>query len=651
MENDTNLTPEQENGVPENYDDCEAQHYSVPSEKLKVGFISFLKRCGFPDMLLMRFIGAYFLISGINISSALKNEIGAINSWRQFIGTVSVSYTLLFSAAIFILLTALHFLTGGKMKIADAFAAITGVLYFSLSLMWKNEDFYLCMALIAVCVVLISYIIGKTTHRSLEKFPLWVSAAVVIIAAAAVTLFVAVNSAARHFAFRTSCYDFGIFVQMFHSMITDFTAETTCERDKLLSHFFVHSSYIYYLLAPIYAIFPKEETLLTAQAVLAMGGIFPLFLIAKNHNYRGLFLTGICLVYVFFPGIIAPCFYDFHENAFLPTLLMWTLYAMDRKKLPLFYMMSVLVCLVKEDAPLYIICIAIFFFFDERSPKRLHGIIIAFISAAYFAVITSWLTENGDGSIMTVSRFGNLIIDRDGGFIEIIRNVLLNPGYFFSQMLTESTLLFFLKVMAPLLFLPFMTKRIHRFLLIIPFVIMNLVIGAGYKYAADIMYQYIFGPSCLLIYMSLINCEELKSERKHIAAVSAAAASVIAAFCIVSKNASYYQIYTSCRDYYTSIEECLDSVPDDASVIANTWYLPHIADRKEVYNFNTDDFIIDESETAVALREPERYDFYVMSTSDSNTVTAIPLLEDAGFTLYSKTDGAVIYVSPDYKLS
>lgn len=650
MENDTNLTPEQENSVPTEYDDNTDKSRTVLSEKLKVGFISFLNRCGFPDMLLTRLISAYFLVSGINISSALKNEIGAIDSWQQFIGSISVSYTLIFSAAIFVLLTALHFFTSGKMKIADSLAAITGLLYFSLSLMWKNENFYLCMALIAASVVFVSYIIGKTTQSTLEKFPLWLSATVVIIAAAAVTLFVAVNSAARHGAFRTSCYDFGIFVQMFHSMVTDFTAETTCERDKLLSHFFVHSSYIYYLLAPVYAIFPKEETLLTAQAVLAMGGIFPLFLIAKNHNYKGLRLTGICLVYVFFPGILAPCFYDFHENAFLPTLLMWTLYAMDRKKIPLFYIMSVLVCLVKEDAPLYIICIALFFFFDERSPKRLHGIIIALLSASYFAVITSWLNEKGDGAIMTASRFGNLIIDRDGGFIGIIRNVLMNPGYFFSQMITESTLLFFLKVMAPLLFLPFMTKRIHRFLLIVPFVIMNLVIGAGYKYAADIMYQYIFGPSCLLIYMSLINCEELKSERKNIVAVSAAAASVIAAFCIVSKNALYYQIYKSRQDYYTSIEECLDSVPEDASVIANTWYLPHIADRREVYNFNNDDFIIDESETAVALREPERYDFYVMSTSDSNTVTAIPLLEDAGFTLYNKTDGIVIYVSPDYSL-
>lgn len=651
MKKDTNLTPEQENRISAEYDDGADQSPAAPPETLKIRFIRFLNRCGFPDMLLMRFIGVYFFVSGLNINCALKNEIGAVDSWQQFIGTVSVSYTLILSAALFILLTALHFLTNAKLKIADPTAAIAGLLYFSLSLMWRNENFYLCMALIAVSVIFISYIVGKTKQDIPEKFPAWLSAAVVIIAAAAVTLFVAVNSAARHNAFRTSCYDFGIFVQMFHSMVTDFTAETTCERDKQLSHFFVHSSYIYYLLTPIYAIFPKEETLLISQAFLAMGGVIPTFLIAKNHNYKGIFLTAICLIYVFFPGIIAPCFYDFHENAFLPTLLMWTLYAIDKRKLPLFCIMSVLVCLVKEDAPLYIICIALFFFFDEKSSKRNHGIIIALLSAAYFAVITSWLTENGDGVMMTVSRFGNLIIDREGGFIEIIKNVLLNPGYFFSQLLTESTLLFFLKVMLPLLFLPFMTKKIHRFLLIIPFVIMNLVVGAGYKYAADIMYQYIFGPSCLLIYMSLINCEDLKYERKRIMTISAAAASVIAAFCIVSKNASYYQIYTSRRDYYTSIEECLDSVPGDASVIANTWYLPHVADRKEVYNFSSDDFIVDESETAVALRDPERYDFYVMSTSDQNTITAISLLEDAGFTMYNKTDGVVIYVSPDYGLS
>lgn len=156
---------------------------------------------------------------------------------------------------------------------------------------------------------------------------------------------------------------------MFHSMVTDMTAVTTCERNEFLSHFNVHSSYIFYLLAPFYAIFPNENTLLIAQAVLAMGGVIPLFLIARNHNYKGIPLAAAGIIYVFAAGLIGPCFYDFHENAFLPTLLMWLLYAVDKRKIGLFYVMSVLVCIVKEDAPLYVMCIALFLFFDEKSGK------------------------------------------------------------------------------------------------------------------------------------------------------------------------------------------------------------------------------------------------------------------------------------------
>ncbi len=615
-------------------------------EKLK----AFCEVCGIPDMLLARFLGVYMIISSLNLKSIQTDSLDAVANWKEFVKAVPFGTSVMWIAFGFLLLTFVHTLMPKSLRILDQFSLLAGTVMFAVNLMWRNNNFYLAIGLILVSVVFVNYSIGKLNQDSIEKVPKWASWIIVLLCAVGTAYFIAVTTVASHRTFSTSTFDFGIFVQMFHTMAEDFTAVTTCERDEFLSHFNVHASFIYYLLLPFYKLFPGEDTLLIAQAVLAMGGIIPLMLIAKRHGYKGLPLIAAGLVYVFCAGILAPCTYDFHENAFLPTLLMWLLYAADSRRSILLYIMSVLVCIVKEDAPLYVMCIAMFFFFDEKTKKRLHGIIIAALSGVYFVYITNWLTENGDGQMMAASRFGNLTIDPEEGFGGIIKNVLTNPSYFFSLFTKEETFIFFIQVMLPLLFMPFFTRKIHRFLLIIPFVIMNLVVGAGYGYAASIGYQYIFGPACLLIYMSVVNLEDFDREKKNMLISSAAVASVIASITLVSNEIRYCESYDARSEHYQALEECLDSVPKDGRVVANTWYQPHIADRKEVYIFDNNDFIVDPAdETSKTLKDVDRYDFYVMSYGDENTNIAIPQLEALGWTKFNEVEGSmVIYVSPEF---
>ena len=626
---------------------------SLPVRGLFGAVSDFLKKCGIPEMLLMRFLGAYLLFSGIDMKLMMRHGYSPVDKWQIYIKALSFGKLAVQVGLAFIMLSLLYMLLPKKLKIFDQITLFSGIMIFSLTVTWRNNDFYLGMSITAVAVVLMNYLARKTNTKRLEKLSGWLSGTFIFTAAAAVTVFVTITTIARHDVYNSTAYDFGIFVQMFHSMATDLTAVTTCERDVFLSHFFVHASYIYYLLAPIYALFPDESTLLTAQAILAMGGIIPLFLIARKHNYKGFLLIAAGMIYVFSSGEINPCFYDFHENCFLPTLLMWLLYAVDQRKYLLFYIMSLLVCIVKEDAPLYVICIAMFLFFDEKKKERFHGIVAASISLSYFVLIMDWLVKNGDGSMMTATRFGNLTIDPDDGFVGIVKNVISDPAYFFSTFVKEETHIFFLQVMIPLLFLPFMTGKIHRFWLMIPFVIMNLVVGAGYTHAAEIRFQYIFGPACLLVYLALINCDDFAPEKRKMFIVSAAAASVITFSSIVSWHIVYYENYTLNKEHYRSIEECLESIPDDASVLSDTFHLPHIANRSEIYMLNGNDLQenpYDENKKHIITLD--RYDFIVFSPQDEIAEDVIKDLEENGFTIYNEYEqDLVIYVSPEYVFS
>ncbi len=616
--------------------------------------LGILQSCGIPKHLFERCVGIYLTVSAIYIIKARKNGIDVIENWQEFIQDSPLIVTILWVFAIFAVMSLFFYVFKERFKKeiqwVDSALLIGGTLLFSCVLLWNNNDFYLCIGVCLMTIALVSYgaFRMKTPPHIKKSGTKWVIIPVTIISVL-VLVFLCLTAVAKHNTYNTTCYDMGIFTQMFYSLSHHLSAVTTCERDMLLSHWNVHASYIFYLLVPIYALFPSGSTLIIAQAVLTVSGVIPVFLIAKNRNFKGIPLLCACMVYLFSAGLLAPCYYQFHENAFLPPLLMWLLYAVERRNYKLFFIMSALVCIVKEDAPLYVICIALYLAIDEKSKKRFLALIAAFVSGAYFIFITSWLTKNGDGSMMMATRFGNLTIEESDGFIDIIGNVLSNPSYFISLFVKENTLLFLVEMFLPLLFLPFMTRKIHRYFLMIPFIIMNLVIGSGYGYAATMGYQYTFGTSTLLIYMTLINIADFDTNRRNTTVITAGVVSIITAVSLVSSNISYFENYSEQREHYQKIEECLETIPADGIVISNTGYLPHIANRDEIYLLDDDDFEKNGDEI-IGLKDMEQYDFYVLSYGDAKTDSAIPYLESAGFTVFADCENAVIiYQNPNYQ--
>lgn len=619
------------------------------------GLRHLLARLGFPEMAFVRLIAAFFSASWFELYRIRSNLfIDAVRTWKDFVPQTNAAAAAVIMLCIYIMLTILHNLLPERLRIADQLFAAGSVLAFAVTAVWYSGDFYLIMSISLVSLVLIGYSVTKgRLLRLFDRLPRLLCFAAVILCAAVVCWFVSYTTIMRHRCFGSTAFDFGIFVQMFHSLANDLTAVTTCERDRLISHFHVHASYIFYLLVPVFRLFPCEDTLLIAQAVLSMGGIIPMYLMSRRHGLSGISLIFMCLAYTFCSGIIGPCYYDFHENAFLPTLLMWLLWAADGRNYPVFWVMSALTCIVKEDAPLYVVCIGLFMFFSSRGHRgRINGVIAAAISLIYMLLITDWLTKHGDGQMMTSSRFGLLMIDKQGGLAEVVKNALLDPTYFFSTFIHDDTLKMFLEVMLPLLFVPFMTRNIHRYLLMLPFIIMNMVVGSWYGYAANIGYQYIHGPICLLLYMCVINLDDLEASKKPVVPVLMGSAAVIMSVGLFSKSAARISAYNTGREYYDQLEKMLDDIPQGHSVCAGSFLLPHIADRDDLYLLDRNDFKIHRDDGGEiiydSMPEPEKYDYYAVQVKTPIGDAAAEMLEESGFTVYDQIeDWVVIYQNPD----
>ena len=311
-------------------------------------------------------------------------------------------------------------------------------------------------------------------------------------AAAAVLFFlvVAVWTACRVFSFSTPTFDFGIFAQMFHSMKTTGLPITTVERDGPLSHFAVHVSPVYYLLLPFYYIVPHPATLQVMQAVVLASAVIPLWKLGRHHNLHPGLRFLLCLLLLLYPAYAGGTSYDIHENAFLTPLLLWLFYGIDRKNGIITAIAALLTLRVKEDAAVYVAVVALYLLLRSTlSPRKKWGLITGSLLLAaaigWFVAVTGYLATSGDG-VMTY-RYDNFMYGDSDSLITVIKAVMLRPMKAVFECMDEQKLQFIGLTMGALAFLPLMTRRYERLVLLIPYLLVNLM--TDYKYQHDIFFQ------------------------------------------------------------------------------------------------------------------------------------------------------------------
>ena len=366
-------------------------------------------------------------------------------------------------------------------------------------------------ALAAVILVLcINYVKKAKTPLAEKDISLKSATILLLLAFAAVSAFYIYLLWARTLTYCSPGFDMGIFAQMLDNMTESehsFLPMVTCERGEYLSHFAVHFSPILYLLVPFCYIFDPLTVLVFAQIILVFSGVFPLFLICRQLKLSNAKSLIISLLFLLYPAMSSGAFYDFHENAFLAPLILWTLYfSHKRGKLNtlLMFVFALLTLMVKEDAAIYVAFIALFVFFSQR--QRLKGFGLFVLTVCYFVFAIFMISQFGEEGTMLGSRYNN-IIGANTSFTALVTTFIVNPALYAAEIFTADKLIYALNMLLPLAFLPLVTRKPSRFLLLGPFLIMNLV--TDYQYQYDLGFQYSFGSGALLIYLAAINVADM----------------------------------------------------------------------------------------------------------------------------------------------
>jgi len=513
---------------------------------------------------------------------------------KSYIGRVNFIFACLILVLSFLFLSAFDLLFTDReiSKIFRKSHLTIAAMAFFVRVAAETGSFYLFLIFLPFLAALTRYVLPESEKelKILSSVKLKHVKATFGILGLAFFLFTGLYTAFRYWSYNSPCFDFGIWAQMFHNMKTTGLPITTCERYMELSHFAVHFSPIYYLMLPIYFIFPDPATLQFLQAAVIASGLIPVYLLAKHFKLSPALtaVAGIC--FAFFPALSAGCSYDLHENCFLVPLILWLLYFVEKNKFVPMLVFSVLTCLVKEDAPVYVAFIAIYAIFSNWQKNgeykfiKLKGFGLLVLSAVYFFAAIKLLEKYGEGAMFY--RYENYAVDGSDSIVGLIKTALANPAYIFAQSLNEDKLPFALTMLAPLAFVPLMNLDVFALILIGPFLLVNLM--SNYPYQYSIAFQYVFGVAAILIYLFIKNLASLKKELKYFAALFSVFSCIVAFSYTSVPYVKNIINYSENKAEIKIINETLEIIPRDSIVCSNTMFVAHLYDVKEIYELKTD---------------------------------------------------------------
>ena len=438
-------------------------------------------------------------------------------------------------------------------------------------------------------------------------------------------------SVARYYSFTYNTFDFGIFMQMFTYMKETGLPYTTVERNMQLSHFAVHFSPFFYVLLPGFMIFSTPVYLCIMQVLCVGLGVFAVFGIAKHLGFSPKMTVLISALYLLYPSVSWGLYFDFHENKFLAVCILFTVYFMLKRQFIPFYVSALLLCSVKEDAAIYLVAIALFMLFHERLIK--HGLITLTVAVAYFGFALFMIQQCGATESMEFGyRYSNFELNGEAGIGSIIVSTVLNFGYTFSQIFHEDKFEFLLWMFVPVLFTPFMTKKISALFLLAPMLLVNFMSNWLYQY--DVDFQYTYGGAALILTCTALSLIKMRPKMRKIVLLSAVMACVtITVPRVIARNNSYIRGYMSHREMFHNAIDFLDENLDKRAIIgAEGDIMPILYDCPYMY--------LDPHSDEIA----EKIQYFVTKKEDSN----IDEMVARGFVLLAEDGYVQIYENPNY---
>jgi len=309
----------------------------------------------------------------------------------------------------------------------------------------------------------------EAVSRAPER-PLWAAAAAVGLALFAVAM-------VRHSAFESHGHDLGIFTNAMWNL-THGGGYVSSVKDGI-NLFADHQSPTFWLLAPLFALVPRPETLLAAQSFgLAAGGPALYYLAVPRFGREHWASAALPWLYWLYLPLRNANAFDFHPEVFMLPLFLWAFAAFEsqRRARWLLGVLALVAALgAKESAGVVAAGIGFAWALAGSASSGRHrwaGIALALAGVVVFFFDVKVVPGLFGGTYPYMNlyeRFG-------GGLGSLLLAPLTRPAYFFSQLIDPMRLAFLFWTLAPLALLPLFAWR-HALAAVPPYLMLFLSEG------------------------------------------------------------------------------------------------------------------------------------------------------------------------------
>lgn len=347
-----------------------------------------------------------------------------------------------------------------------------------------------------------------------------------------------------------------------------------------------------YTFLPIYALFPKAETLLAIQSISLGLGAIPLFLFARRRIPQG-WAAALSAVYLAYYPLHGANFYEMKLVPTAAALVLACIWAIDSKRFMWGGIFFVWGLIMREDMPVALAVVGAAFLLSGHRPRA--GLIMAAVASSWF-VLVRFRLMNEAGAWWFPNMYEDLWAAPEKGFQSVIKTLISNPTFTLKHIFVEKKFWYLMHLLVPMAFIP--VRRWWAWLALVPGAILTLLV-TDYAPPTMFSFQYVMHwAPYLFIASSLVLARKVTDDGSPHPARAALVAMCLASLALTynygafpardkALESGYHRITFSYskeeRKRMTDVRRLVASIPKSASVASTERIGAHLSSRVGFY--------------------------------------------------------------------
>jgi uncharacterized membrane protein len=451
----------------------------------------------------------------------------------------------------------------------------------------------------------------------------------------------------RHHHMQSDAYDLAIFDNMMWHLTHGEGFGSTPAFGPEGNHLHRHTTFGAPLLIPLYAIWPRAETLIVLQAAFAASTPIPIYLLGRRllgSAWLG-FVFAVC--YALYAPTHGAVFYDFHFLTMASPLFAWVFFLLFTDHTRALIAMTALTLAWREDTGAVLAFAGIVVWLAGVYPRR--TLKFVFVCGLYFVLVKFVFMPLGGSHASFSGYYFKLKAPGAPGFWAVIETVLTNPFYVFAEVFGAKRLLYILHLFVPLLFFPLRDRT--TWIALVPAALLTLMSSRDPLYEIYFQYTVYWAPAAFLGLFIVLRRRFVETGRRRALTANTGAillTTLLTSFFYGSVFESpkmrggfrgiSYEWTKKDEERLMAFRELANQIPPDASVALTSREVPHLSNRRDAYSLQGGYFEAD----FLLLR---RTDVPAKSDAGKNYRKAIDsgrykqIAKKGGFLLWKRSEG------------